>query len=334
MFSPFIRTNRSVSGIMIEVLLALIPSVLLYYYLFGPAIFISISICTMSCLIAELISLTLRTRPILPFLKDGSSLVTAWLIALSFPTISPWWLLVIASVVAIIITKHIYGGLGHNIFNPAVMAYAVCLLCYPQFMSQWQSIDAKLSWSEAWSLIIYQKLPLAGITQSTVLDTIRTGLTSKMIAIDKMISLSPHNFGKWGTPGYEWVSLSYLVGGSLLLFRRIITWHSPITFLATMSLLSLIGHTVLPNKFIGITSELLAGGTMLTAWFIITDPVSGATTPRGKILFSIGTALLTFLIRHFGGYPDGIAFAVILMNSCVPIIDKYTQPPVFGRNTK
>ncbi|WP_092414879.1 RnfABCDGE type electron transport complex subunit D [Candidatus Ichthyocystis sparus] len=334
MFPPFIRTDRSVRSVMASVLLALLPSVAVYFFLFGPPIIISLGICTVSCLLAEWVSLLLRKKTVIMFPSDGSAVVTAWLIALSFPPISPWWMLVIASITAIAITKHLYGGLGNNIFNPAMMAYAICLLCYPQFMTKWVAVQAKLSWSEAWSLIVQQKLNFSGLTQGTVLDTVRTGLTSKMMTLKQIKDLSPQNFGQWGSPGYEWVSASYCVGGVLLWYLRIITWHMPIPFIFTLSVLSLTGHIVDPNRFVGIIPELLSGGTMLAAWFIITDPVSGATTTRGKVIFSVGIALLTFIIRHLGGYPDGIAFAVILLNSCVPVIDRYTQPAVFGRGKK
>jgi electron transport complex protein RnfD len=142
--------------------------------------------------------------------------------------------------------------------------------------------------------------------------------------------LSGEAFGFIGGRGREWVALGYLVGGLFLLYRRVITWHLPVAFLAAMALISLAFWLGDPARFASPLFHLASGGSLLAAFFIVTDPVSGATTPRGKLIFAAGIALIAYLIRNFGAYPEGIAFAVLLMNVCVPLIDMKTQPPVFG----
>ncbi|HEY6896388.1 MAG TPA: RnfABCDGE type electron transport complex subunit D [Rhodocyclaceae bacterium] len=327
--SPFFLKPASVQSVMLRVLLALLPGIAAYVWFFGAAILVQLAIASATALAGEALFLRLRGKPVALFVTDGSALVTAWLIALTFPPIVPWWLTVIATLFAIVLIKHLYGGLGQNPFNPAMTAFCLMIVAYPQLMSQWPQAGFT-DFSAQLSLIFGQR-HLDAIVMATPLDELRTALhTADAKATVASVFGSHATFGNIGGKGWEWIAFGYLLGGLYLLQQRLITWHMPAAFLAALGLLAFGFHAWRPDEFAGLPFHLLTGGAMLGAFFIVTDPVSGATTPRGKLIFAAGIGLLTWVIRTFGAYPDGIAFATMLMNICVPLIDMYTQPPVFG----
>ncbi len=328
--SPYFLKPASVQSVMLRVLLALLPGIAVYVWFFGAAILLQIALASVTALAAEAAMLALRRKPVLLFLTDGSALVTAWLIALTFPPIAPWWLTVTATLCAIVIAKHLYGGLGQNPFNPAMVAFALMIVAFPQLMSQWPRVDAT-DFTVQWEAIFGNRQVLDAVTMATPLDALRTVLRDpEQRAVIAGILGKYATFGNVGGRGWEWIAAGYCLGGLYLLQQRIITWHMPVAFLATLFAVSGTFALVEPDRFAGPGFQLFTGGAMLGAFFIITDPVSAATTPRGKLIFAAGAALLTWVIRTFGAYPDGIAFAVLLMNICTPLIDMYTQPPVFG----
>ena len=333
--SPYISEQSSVSVIMLKVMLALIPGIAAYVWYFGPAILISLGVASIAALIFEAAAVTMRGWPVGPVLLDGSALVTAWLLALSIPPIAPWWLTVVGVFFAIIVAKHLYGGLGNNIFNPAMVGYAVLIISFPVQMTHWPAPLAlaghHLNLIDAAHFIFGNHLPggekIDAISSATPLDTLRTQLHLHRSVAD--IEQMPI-FGYFAGKGSETVALMFLLGGIYLWLTRIITWHIPLALLAALALIAGIFHLVDPQHYAGAWFHLVAGGTILGAFFIATDPISGATTPRGKLIFGAAIGVLIFLIREFGGYPDGVAFAVLLMNIAVPLIDAYTQPPVYG----
>jgi electron transport complex protein RnfD len=328
--SPFVLKPASVQSVMLRVLLALIPGIIAYVWFFGPAILIQLVLASVTALLAEALMLRLRGKPVLMFLSDGSALVTAWLIALTFPSIAPWWITVVGTLCAIMVAKHLYGGLGQNPFNPAMVAFALMIVAYPQLMSQWPAVGV-IDLSAALDAIFGAR-QLDAITMATPLDVLRTALhTPEAKATVAGIFGSNAAIGNIGGKGWEWIAAGYLLGGIYLLQQRIITWHLPTAYLATLFILSGLLYLMNPAQNPGPLFQLLTGGAMLAAFFIVTDPVSGCTTPKGKLIFAAGAALLTWVIRSFGSFPDGIAFAVLLMNIAAPLIDMYTQPPVFGR---
>ena len=329
--SPYLRKPTSVTQVMTEVLLALLPGIGVYCWFFGVGLLMQLALATASVLLCEAAFLTLRGRPIKPALADLSAVVTAWLIALSFPPIGPWWLVVVASAFAIVIAKHLYGGLGQNPFNPAMVAYAAMIIAFPALMSQWPGAD-QLDARSQLDLIFSGPRVLDAITAATPLDAMRTGLRAEGSTVASL--LHGPTFGHFAGHGWEWVSAAFLLGGVYLLVRRIITWHIPAAFLGTLTLLAALASMLAPQTFPGPMFTLFSGASILGACFILTDPVSGATTPRGKLIYAAGAALITWIIRHFGAFPDGVAFATLLMNLCVPLIDMKTQPPVFGHKTK
>ncbi len=320
---------------MFKVLLALLPGIAAYTWVYGAGILVSISIATATALITEAALLKIRQRPIQPYLMDMSAVVTAWLLALALPALAPWWLVVVGTFFAIVVAKQLYGGLGYNPFNPAMVGYAVLLISFPLLMTKWPAplslAEHPLSWSEQWRFIFQQTLPATvtvdGISSATPLDYLKTQLMlNKDVA---SINLAPI-FGSFGGRGQEYVTAAYFLGGLYLLQQRIISWHLPTAFLLALAGISGAFYLADPSHFAHPAFHLMSGASLLCAFFIITDPVSGPTTPKGKLYFAAGVAVLTYLIRVYGGYPDGVAFAVLIMNMCVPLIDALTQPRVFG----
>ncbi len=325
--SPYVRKPVSVQRTMGLVLLALLPGIAAYAWKIGTGILVNLTLATLAALLAEALVLWLRRRPVAIALGDLSAVVTAWLVALSLPSIAPWWLTISAVLVAIVAVKHLYGGLGQNPFNPAMVAYCTMIVAFPALMSQWPA-PGQLDFASQLDLILGGARDLDAITGATALDALRTGLRADGASVGSVMQGSA--FGLMGGREWEWVGLGYLVGGLFLLATRIITWHMPVGFLGTLAAIAGVFWLIEPAHFASPLFHIASGGALLAAFFIVTDPVSGATTPRGKLVFAAGIALIVWLIRSFGAYPDGIAFAVLLMNMCVPLLDMKTQPRVFG----
>lgn len=333
--SPYISNAPTVDAIMFKVLLALVPGIVAYVWVFGGGVLVTIALATATALLAEAVMLNIRRRPVKPFLLDYSAVVTAWLLALAIPPLSPWWLIVVGTLFAIVVAKQIYGGLGYNPFNPAMIGYAVLLISFPAIMTKWpaalQLAEFKMSFADQLHYIFGGLLPdqvkIDAVTSATPLDYLKTQLLLKQdMASIKQAPL----FGVLGGKGGEYVTAAYLLGGLYLWQQKIISWHLPTAFLGALALVSGVFWVINPAHFASPLFHLFSGASMLAAFFIITDPVSGPTTPKGKLYFAAGVAIITYLIRVYGGYPDGVAFAVIFMNICVPLIDAHTQPRVFG----
>ncbi len=333
--SPYITDAPTVSMIMLKVLLALVPGIVAYTWVYGGGILVTLSLATITALASEAILLKIRQRPVRPYLTDLSAVVTAWLLALALPPLAPWWLVVVGTFFAIVIAKQLYGGLGYNPFNPAMVGYAVLLISFPILMTKWPAplvlAQAKLGLMDQLQFIFANSLPagvkIDAVTSATPLDHLKTQL---MLNHEVGSITRAPIFGVFGAKGGEIVTGAYLLGGLYLLQQRIISWHLPTAFLAALAAMSLAFYTIDPAHFANPLFHLMSGASMLCAFFIITDPISGPTTPRGKLYFAAGAGVLTYLIRVYGGYPDGVAFAVLFMNMCVPLIDAYTQPRVFG----
>lgn len=327
--SPYLVKPASVRSVMLRVAAALVPGIAAYLWFFGAAVLVQIVLASFAALAGEALVLALRGKPVWRFVSDGSALVTAWLIALTFPPIAPWWVVVVAALFAVVIVKQLYGGLGQNPFNPAMAAFALMIVCYPQLMSQWAA--AGFTDFHVQLGLIFGERNLDAVTMATPLDALRTALHSAD-ARTTVADVIGHgaSFGNLGGKGWEWIAGGYLLGGLFLLQQRIITWHIPVAFLAALGLCAGAAHLASAGQFAPAQFHLFSGGAMLGAFFIVTDPVSGATTPRGKLIFAAAIGALTWVIRTFGAYPDGIAFAVLLGNICVPLIDMATQPAVFG----
>lgn len=334
--SPHGAGPNSVTRVMAEVLLALLPGIAALVWFFGWGVLINIGIASVTALLAEALMLRLRGRPVLPTLGDLSALVTAVLLGLALPPTLPWWLTLLGVLFAIVIAKQLYGGLGYNPFNPAMAGYVLLLVSFPLDMTRWlppaELAEHVPSFMDSLRLIFTGNLPAAvgwdALTGATPLDQMRTGLE-----MNQMIGEIRQNplWGGVGAVGWEWVAGMYLLGGLYLLWRRVISWHIPVGMLAALFLIALLFNMIDPNSHPEPLFHLFSGATMLGAFFIATDPVSAATTNKGQLIYGALIGVLVFIIRSYGGYPDAVAFAVLLMNMAAPTIDYYTQPRVFGQ---
>lgn len=320
---------------MTRVLLALLPGLLLMLWHFGWGVLSNVAIAVLSALVLEWAMLRARGRPARRALLDGSAVVTALLLALALPPLAPWWLVMVGMVFAIVIAKHLYGGLGYNLFNPAMVGYAALLISFPKWMTLWP-LPASLmpdgfGFFAALHFSLSGQLPaelgLDAITGATPLDSLKTGLGLGRSMAE--IRGQPQ-FGLLAGKGWEWVSLGYLAGGLWLVRRKAADWRIPAGFLGALAAISLGFWLVDGARHAAPWLHLMGGATMLGAFFIATDPVTAATTPRGRLLYGAAIGTLVWIIRTYGGYPDGVAFAVLLMNMAVPLIDQYTRPRVYG----
>ena len=325
-----------VTIMMRQVLLALAPALAISTWFLGVGILINALFACLLCWLLEVAALYIRQRSVMTFAKDGSILVTALLIALTLPPLTPWWVTASACLFAVIFAKHLYGGLGYNVFNPAMVGYAVVLVSFPEQLANWPN-PAETSASIALTLDIFLhgRSSLHSMTDAlsgaTPLDNIKIQLM-QMYTINEI--LAQDSFSWLAGRGWEWINLAALGGGLWLLAKRVIRWHIPIAMLMTMTLLYSIFYlfesSTHPPPLIG----LFSGGTMLAAFFVATDPVSAAASNRGRLIYGSGIGALCYAIRAWGAYPDGIAFAVLFMNMAVPLIDRYTLPRVHGHQKR
>ncbi len=330
--SPFLSGKNTVSMHMVQVMLALIPGIAALIYFFGYGVLVNLVLAISVALLTESLLLWLRHRPIKPFLLDGSAVVTAMLLAIALPPTAPWWLTTLGIVFALVFAKHLYGGLGYNPFNPAMVAYVLLLVSFPLEMTTWMPVLTLSQHSMDLTAALQAIFHPAGhqldmLSGATPLDTMKTEL-GRHQASDVIMQQSL--FSAIAGKGWEWVNIWLAIGGLFLLYRRVISWHIPVAMLSALSLFSLITWWVAPELTASPLFHLLSGGTMLGAFFIATDPVTAATTVKGRLIFGAGIGVLIYIIRIWGGYPDGVAFAVLIMNMLVPLIDYYTPPTAYG----
>ena len=336
--APHFPPRTTVRRVMLQVICALLPGIIAHAWFFGPGIGIQIVLACGFAIGFEAALLALRGKPLKPFLGDLSAPVTAILFALCLPPLAPWWIALIGMFFAIVVGKHLFGGLGHNPFNPAMVGYVVVLISFPQAMTSWLPPLELASWapsiSEAsWTIASGHPpgdLDWDVVTGATPLDTVRTS-----VATGQMVSEARQSpiFGDFGGLGWEWIANWFALGGLWLLWRRIISWQVPVTMIGSVVALGLAAYLADPGSNPAPLQHVFSGALVLGAFFIATDPVSGCTTPRGRLIFGAGVGIITLVIRRWGGYPDGVAFAVLLMNMLAPLIDRYTQPRIFGHRT-
>ena len=330
--SPYVAPGNSLRRLMIQVTVALVPGTLTYTWFFGPGVLINIVLAILFALGFEAGVMKLRGRPVLAQLTDCSAVVAAWLFALCLPMHSPWWLVLVGIGFTMIAGKHLYGGLGFNPFNPAMVGYVVLLISFPREMTTWYlpgPVGGTLSLADslAYSLGTADIQQWDALSSATPLDLVKTGLGRQLAMSD--IQNSPI-FGQLAGKGWEWISLAWLAGGLWLLATRTIRWHIPVTLLLGVMAMASLFYLADPASYASPLFHLLSGAVIIGAFFIATDPVTAATTDRGRIVYGLMIGALIYVIRVWGGYPDGVAFAVLLANMCVPFIDYYTQPRVYG----
>ncbi len=321
--SSRVTAGHQVRDVMWAVIAALVPGLLALIWQSGPGVLVQCSLAVASALIGESMALKLRSRPARPSLNDLSAMVTAILLGLSVPGLAPWWVITLGTLFAILLGKQVYGGLGCNPFNPAMVGYAILLVSFPQEMTHWPAEPVGLG--ETLHAIFGE------------MDSHRPDALAMATPLDA--SRTPPAMGhSTATPGGlvpashsdSWVNLGYLLGGLWLLRRKLIDGRISAGVLAGLTACALGFYLEDSSRYPSPAFHLFSGATMLAAFFIATDPVSAATTPRGRWIYAAGIGVLIYVIRTWGGYPDGVAFAVLLMNLTAPTLDHFTRPRAYG----
>jgi electron transport complex protein RnfD len=335
---PHLRPATSVTRVMADVLLALIPATVAYIWYFGPGLLFNMIIATTVAMAAESAVLALRGRSPGPQLADLSVVVTAILLAFALPPLTPWWVTATAAFFAVVFGKQLYGGLGYNPLNPAMVGYVVVLISFPAHMTQWLPpsgfglAESRPDFVASLSYVLSGKFP-QGISWdviggATPLDNVKTQL-GLMRTVEE-VRTEPL-YGVFGAHGWEWINNYLILGGIWLLYRKVIRWQIPVAVLVGLLAPATLFYLIEPGSYPPPSFHLFSGAAVLGAFFIATDPVSAATSNKGRLIFGAGIGFLTYVIRTWGGYPDGLAFAVLLMNMAVPAIDHYTVPRSYGR---
>lgn len=335
--APFFTPRTDVASIMRQVLYALIPAVLAHVWFFGPGILFNLVIAALFCLAGEAAMMKIRRRPVQAALADYSAMVTAAIIAFALPSLTPWWVTATASLFGIVVAKHLYGGLGFNVFNPAMAGYVVVLVAFPMDLNLWTAPrmgDIDYQYPTLLETIRYTltgvlppDLGFDAVSRATPLDQVKSGLSS-MRTFDEI-----HNnpmMGHFGGRGWEWVSNFVALGGIWLLLKKIIRWQIPLGVLAGLLIPSGFLYWVDAGVHASPGFYLFSGATMLCAFFVATDPVSAATSPKGRLIYGFGIGFMIYAVRRWGSYADGVAFAVLLMNLATPAIDYLTRPRIVG----
>lgn len=316
------------ANLMRWVIIATLPGIATMSYFFGLGVLSNVVIAAAMGVALEAVVLRLRKRPISVTLNDTSALLTAILLGVSLPPASPWWLIGVGMIAAIVVGKQLYGGLGHNPFNPAMIGYALLLVSFPTYMTLWappQELLPQDLWAQVTGTIPTAELD--GLSGATPLDAFKH--KGEAVLASEFWATNPLPDGTLNA--WRWVALAWLVGGLLLLVKRIISWHIPVAILGSVLLIATLFYLSDPSHFASPLFHLLTGATLFGAFFIATDPVSAATSRRGKLIYGAGIGALVIIIRTFGGYPDAVAFAVLLMNLCVPLLDLYSVPRPTGQ---
>lgn len=344
--SPHQHSQKNTAQLMKLVALAAVPGIVVQAYFFGYGVLIQLLLAIITALSCEAAVLAIRGKRIKVKLLDHSALVTALLLAVAIPSYAPWWLIVIGTAFAIVVVKQLYGGLGNNLFNPAMAAYVLLLVSFPLPMTSWLPaapvqhlsvgpVDAVCAIFTDFSCSGYSVSQLRqdadGISMATPLDTLKTDLSQGYTTAE---SMKKPVFGWLSGEGWFWVNVAYLLGGLFLLQQKVIQWRIPVAVLGSLFGCSLLAWLISPDTNASPIFQLFSGATMLAAFFIATDPVSASTTEKGRLIFGALIGVLVFLIRSYGGYPDAFAFAVMLANMTVPLIDYYTQPRTYGHTHK
>ena len=312
--NPHIRNNEDTRSLMLDVIIGLVPALVMSALLFGVRALASAAVSVASAVFFEWLYRKLLKKP--QTVGDLSAAVTGLLLAMVCPVTLPYWMLVLGNFFAIFLVKQLYGGLGKNFLNPALAGRAALVACYASQMTSWIAPG--------------QKAPLLGtadvVTAATPLAMIKGG---EFAALTAQFDLKDMFIGFIGGSAGEVSSLMLLVGGIYLIVRKVISWHTPVAYIGTVALLTLLfpqGNDALTFMLYNV----FGGGLMLGAFFMATDYVTSPVTKKGQLIYGVGCGLLTVFIRYFGSYPEGVCYSILVMNCCVWIIDQYTKPARFG----
>ena len=339
--APHTTTANSAGRVMASVMAALAPATLFGFWLYGwPAVYLWL-ITIGFAMLGEAFCLRLMGRQAMPVLFDGSAVLTGWLLAVSLPPWAPWWIGAFGGLFATVLGKQVFGGLGQNLFNPAMVARVALLISFPLQMTAWVA-PLPLFAAGAPGLIDGLRITLKGVpagfdgvASASLLGFAKTEMSRGLDLLQSLLH-APAQTWYGSRAGSLGETAAWLIagGGMAMMFLRVITWHIPFAMLAGIAVPAAILHAVDPARYLDAGTQLLSGGAMLGAFFIATDYVTSPNTPRGQLVFGAGCGLLTWVIRTWAGYPEGVAFAVLLMNSLTPIIDSYVKPRIYGRDRK
>lgn len=329
--APHVHGNESTRKIMRDVLIALAPSMLVSIYFYGfPAIRLLL-VGVIACMGIEFLiqKYMLRTKVTV---NDLSAAVTGVLLALNLPPAAPWWIVVIGSVVAIGVAKMTFGGLGHNIFNPALVGRVFLLVSFPVIMTDW---TVPASWFSSGADAVSGATPLAmineGLAQGLTVDQIIQGINPDPDKVSRWQYYGQMFFARAGGSAGEASALALILGFIYLLVRKVIRPHIPVAIILTIAVMTGIFWLVDPQHYTDPLFNILTGGVLLGSIFMATDYVTSPMTPKGMIIYGVGIGIITVLIRFFGSYPEGVSFAILIMNATVPLINKYVKPARFGK---
>jgi len=340
--SPHRTLGDRVGPVMRMVVYCTAPGMTALMAFFGWGVMIQVWLAIGTCVIGEALCLSLRGRDPRHEMKDFSAFVTGLLLGLCLPPYAPWWIPLIGGLFAIVVAKQLYGGLGMNLFNPAMAGFIFLIVSFPVAMTAWTLPLGLLSdppgLLDSITLIFAGetlsgqslaalRIGIDGFTMATPLDHVRIDVAQGLMISEL---LDQPTFGAFAGVGWEWVNLAFLLGGGVLLQQKIIGWHIPISVTGGLLGMATIFYIWNPDHYSSPIFHLFSGGTMLGAFFVATDPVSASTTPRGRIYYGLGIGVLVYLIRTFGAYPDAMAFSILLMNLVAPTLDQYTVPRVYG----
>ncbi|WP_028110568.1 electron transport complex subunit RsxD [Ferrimonas futtsuensis] len=343
--SPHATVHTKTHQVMQRVALCTLPGIVAQWYFFGWGNLIQIALAITVAVLVEALFMVARGRPVMSAIGDYSAVLTGLLLGICMPSLAPWWIVVLGSLFAIAVAKQLYGGLGQNLFNPAMVAYVALLISFPVQMTAWmppQALAANVLnfgdtlqmiflGSNSLELTISQlSMGVDGITMATPLDTLKTDLTLGLTAGESFSKpIFVDNLGV----GWVWVNAGFLLGGLVMLQQKLIRWQIPVSVLLALGISAILGTMLHPDGTGGLMFHWFSGAAMFGAFFIATDPVTAATSPRGRLIFGAIVGVLVFVIRSFGGYPDAFAFAVLVANMCAPMIDHYTRPRTYGHGS-
>ena len=300
--TPHVRSKESIQSIMRDVIIALVPATAAGIYYFGLRALILIVAAIISAVFFVCLYEKITKKPVT--INDLSAVVTGLLLAMNLPASAPVWVAIVGSAFAIIFAKQLFGGLGQNFINPALAGRAFLLASYPTEMTTW---------------VVPNGLAADAATYATPLAQLKNG------ALDA--SLKQLVMGQVGGTIGETCAIALIIGGIYLLYKHVISWKIPVIYIATVFILfAVIGRHGMRMPL----QEIFAGGVMLGGIFMATDYASSPVTPKGQVIFAVGAGLLTYLIRTFGGYPEGVSYSILIMNCCVPLIERFTEPTIFG----
>lgn len=322
--APLLRQGMTTPKAMRDVLYALMPVTLAALYFFGISALLILVSCIVGAIAAEWLFADRATRG--ESLRDASGILTGLLLGLTLPPGLPMWMAFLGGFVAISLGKVIWGGLGHNLFNPALLGRAFLLATFPIAMTTWApagDVEGFFSVHASTLALPFMQAGADGVTSATPLGLLKFE--------QEITPLAGLLFGKVSGSIGETSGLLLLLGGIYLWLRRDLDWRIPVSILLTVVLFSAVLHFIDAGRFPSPLYSVFSGGLLLGAIYMATDPVTSPLTPRGAWIFGVGVGVLVMLIRVFGGLPEGVMYAILLMNAATPLIDRYTQPRVFGR---